>query len=216
MPSPGLPFDVSGFGEVRLGLRTQDDPHEKQVSIGETRLQIQVEKAWERATAKLTTDLLYDPVQDRYTIRLEEGEGVIDLREASLLVRPTAFMDVKVGRQILTWGTGDLLFINDLFPKDFISFFIGRDPEYLKAPSDAVKLSLFSPVVNFDLVYTPRFDADRFIDGSRISFFNSQLGRRSGRDAIVPTDKPATWIADSEVAWRFYKNLSGYELAIYG
>ncbi len=62
---------------------------------------------------------------------------------------------ITLGRQILTWGTGDLVFINDLFPKDWVSFFIGRDVEYLKAPSDALKVSAFSSWANLDLVYTP-------------------------------------------------------------
>ncbi len=74
---------------------------------------------------------------------LDSGDGAFDLREASLVFSPSADTDVKVGRQILTWGTGDLVFINDLFPKDWVSFFIGRDVEYLKAPSDALKVSAF-------------------------------------------------------------------------
>ena len=98
---------------------------------------------------------------------------------------------ITLGRQILTWGTGDLVFINDLFPKDWVSFFIGRDVEYLKAPSDALKVSAFSGWANLDLVYTPRFDADRFIDGRRLSFFNTGRGRLTGRDAVVLVERPA-------------------------
>ncbi len=211
-----LPFDLSGFWEGRLGFRTQRDPYEKDVSIGETRLQLQVEKAWDRVSFKLTTDFLYDPVLDHQAIRLEKGDGFLDLREASLLIRPTNFMDVKIGRQIFTWGTGDLIFINDLFPKDWNAFFIGRDTEYLKAPSDALKVSLFSQWANLDVVYTPRFDTDRFIDGRRISFFNSQFSRRSGMDAIVRTELPDRWFDSDELAWRLYRNLGGYELAVYG
>jgi hypothetical protein len=37
---------------------------------------------------------------------------------------------------IITWGVGDLLFINDVFPKDWESFFSGRPPEYLKLGVD--------------------------------------------------------------------------------
>ena len=50
---------------------------------------------------------------------------------------------------------GDLLFINDLFPKDWVSFFVGRDDEYLKAPSDSLKASFFNELFNLDFVYTP-------------------------------------------------------------
>jgi hypothetical protein len=105
-------------------------------------------------------------------------------------------MDLKIGRQILTWGTGDLLFINDLFPKDWNSFFIGRDEEYLKAPSDGIRVSLYTKLINLDIVYTPRFDADRFIDGRRISYWNETLGRRAGRDAPVKAIIPDNWFSD--------------------
>ncbi len=123
---------------------------------------------------------------------------------------------ITLGRQILTWGTGDLVFINDLFPKDWVSFFIGRDVEYLKAPSDALKVSAFSGWANLDLVYTPRFDADRFIDGRRLSFFNTGRGRLTGRDAVVLAERPAEVFEDDEWAARLYRNLGAYEVALYG
>ncbi|MGR3310620.1 MAG: hypothetical protein ACUZ77_07575 [Candidatus Brocadiales bacterium] len=128
---------------------------------------------------------------------------------------PVFFMDVKVGRQILTWGTGGLIFVNDLFPKDWNSFIIGRDVEYLKAPSDAVKVGLFSSIVNLDIVYTPRFDADRFIDGRRISYWNGGLGRRAGRDAIVKVEKPDDLFTDDEIALRLHRRINSYEFAVY-
>jgi hypothetical protein len=143
-------------------------------------------------------------------------EGDFDLREANIFTRPTDFMDVKVGRQILTWGTGDLIFINDMFPKDWQSFFIGRDTEYLKAPSDAAKVSLFGDWANLDIAYTPRFDPDRYISGERISYWNSNTQSTAGQDAIVHTDKPDEWFRDSEIAARLYKNIDNYELAFYG
>lgn len=209
-------FALSGFWEVRFGMRTQNDPNEKEASIGETRLQLQLEQPIKQAIFKLTSDFLYDPVlSNQYEVRLEEGEGFIDLREASLLLRPIDFIDIKIGRQILTWGTGDLIFINDLFPKDWNAFFIGRNTEYLKAPSDALKASFFSANVNLDIVYTPRFDHDRFIDGKRLSFFNTSFARRTGRDAEVKTERRDAWFKDNEIALRFYQNLKGLELALY-
>ena len=50
-----------------------------------------------------------------------------DTREAWMFMRPTDYMDIKFGRQVLTWGTGDWVFLNDLFPKDwqFISYRAG-------------------------------------------------------------------------------------------
>lgn len=209
-------LDFAGFWEARGGIRTQNDAHEKDASLGETRFQFELGKAWTRTAFKLTSDFLYDAVLDDRDVHLEEGTGWVDLREASLSTTPLSFVDLKLGRQILTWGTGDMLFINDMFPKDWNSFFIGRDVEYLKAPSDAAKVSFFTPMANLDVVYTPRFDSDRFIDGERISYWSSSLGRIAGRNAVVEADKPDDWFEDDEIALRLFKNISGYEIAAYG
>jgi len=212
---PKLPFDISGFAEARGGVRADNDPYEKDCSIGETRLQLEAEKQVSLAGFKTTADFLYDPVFDRHKVDLEDGSGFVDLREANVTLTPVEFMDVKAGRQILTWGTGDMIFINDLFPKDWNSFLLGRDTEYLKAPSDAVKASAYSEIANLNIVYTPRFDSDRYVDGRRVSYWNDILGRRAGRDAVVRADKPDGWFDDDEIAGRLYRNISGYELAAY-
>ena len=207
---------LTGFWEVRGGVRTQHDSHQRQAGLGETRLQLEWEKTLRKLTFKLVGDLRYDAVVDHHTVDLEDGAGLFDLRQANVLFSPVSFMDVKVGRQVLTWGTGDLVFINDLFPKDWRSFLIGRDVEYLKAPSDALKISAFSDLANVDLVYTPRFDADRFITGRRISYFNAALDRRSGRDAVVRADVPNEWFDDAEWALRIRRKVGPTELAAYG
>lgn len=213
---PRLPFDLTGFWEGRAGLRLLSDPFERAASLGESRLQLDLEDAIKGLTLHLTSDFIVDGLAPETPVRLETGDGFVDLRTASVAFSPTSFADLKVGRQILTWGTGDLLFINDLFPKDWNAFFIGRDEEYLKAPSDAAKLSLFSRFANLDVIYTPRFDADRFIDGRRLSFFDAARGRRVGRDAVVRAARPGGWFKGDEWALRLYRNFGAYEAAVYG
>ena len=171
-----------GFADFRAGVRTQPDDHEPDAILGESRFQIWGENREEWGTLTLRSDFLYDAIPRHSSLDLETGHGPVDLREANVLFSPAADMDVKVGRQILTWGVGDLLFINDLFPKDWNSFFCGRDTDYLKAPSDAALMSFYSGALNVDVVYTPRFDPDRFIDGDRISYWSPADGRRAGRD----------------------------------
>jgi len=200
-------IEVHGFYEMRAGYRLRKDKYEKDMSIMENRLQVDLFSYPDWGDIKVKGDVFGD---------LVEEQADFDLREANIFLRPNDFMDVKVGRQILTWGTGDLIFINDLFPKDWQSFFIGRDNEYLKAPSDALKVSLFGDWANLDIVYTPQFDPDRFIDGSRLSYWNLNLNRLAGQDAIVHTDKPNSWFRDSEIAARLYKNINNYEFALYG
>lgn len=209
--------DVSGFWEVRGGVRTQADRHADDASIGETRLQLQWDKLFGPVTVKTTGDLLYDAVDDRrHKVDLVSGTGWFDLRELSGRFSPAGWMDVKAGRQVLTWGTGDLLFVNDLFPKDWQSFFTGRDLEYLKAPADAAKVSFFGEAANVDVVYMPRFNPSRFISGRRLSYYNSATGKRAGDNAVVEPDLLNEWFNDSQFAARVSRRAGSYELAGYG
>ena len=50
---------------------------------------------------------------------------------------------MRAGRQIITWGLGDLIFINDVFPKDYEAFFSGRPMEYMKKGVDGVKIGYY-------------------------------------------------------------------------
>lgn len=201
------PIEINGFFELRAGCRMQEDLYEKDSSVMESRLQAELFTYTDWAEFKYKGDVWGDGI-------LERGE--YDTREAWIFSRPTDFLDIKIGRQVLTWGTGDLVFLNDMFPKDWQSYFIGRDKEYLKAPSDAAKISFFTGLANIDVVYTPKFDSDRYISGEYISYWNGSLKRLAGQDAIVSADKPDRWFQDDEVALRVYRNINNYELALYG
>ncbi|MCK5351506.1 hypothetical protein KAJ77_02955, partial [bacterium] len=215
-PDDSSPVEFGGFLDARLGFRTSDDPNQADSTIRELRIQLELQKDWDIVSLRTVADLLFDPVADDDRLDLENGDGALDLREASILYRASSWMDIKAGRQVLTWGTGDLIFINDLFPKDWNSFFIGRDLEYLKAPSDAVKVSLYTASVNLDVAYTPKFDSDRYIDGRRISYYHPALGDIVGRNEPLITEDPDDWFEDDEIAARLYWNLGSWETALYG
>ncbi|MCH8060286.1 MAG: hypothetical protein IIA11_07480, partial [Proteobacteria bacterium] len=109
----------TGFVEASLGSRITRDP------LLDTRntledLRWRIESAWDFATSSLSlkADAGYDGI---------ENDWYADVRDLSWSLRLGDSTDLKLGRQIQTWGTGDLLFLNDLFPKDFVSFFAGRD-----------------------------------------------------------------------------------------
>jgi len=206
-------IETSGFVDARYGIRTQSDPNSNQETLNELRFQLN--NIWYHDLFTLTTrsDFVYDEVANNNDrIDLETGEGPIDLREVNIQLTPVDWADVKIGRQILTWGTGDLLFINDLFSKDWKSFFSGRDEEYLKAPSDALFMSFFPSFASIDVAYMPRFDSDRFIDGERFSYWDGT----SLTSSDLKTDKPDKWFSDDEIAVRIYRTFKGVELAAYG
>ena len=147
---PALALSVHGFLEGVAGARLTDNPAQpKDATLGEGRLQVELSQEGP-ADSRLffKADLIGDGVEER---------GDADLRELYLDLSPVQILDIRVGRQILTWGTGDLIFINDLFPKDFVSFFVGRSLEYLKVGSDAVKFSLYPGPFSLDLVAVPHF-----------------------------------------------------------
>jgi hypothetical protein len=115
----------------------------------------------------------------------------------------------------LNWGTGELVFLNDLFPKDWQSFFTGRNFEYLKAPCDAVKVSLFANNLNFDLVYLPQFNSDRYITGRYLSYWNDSAAKLVGRNQIVSPVSRNKLYKEDELALRVYWNRNNLEYALY-
>ena len=203
-----LPFELRGYAEARYGLRTQDDPgRSDDDAMAEIRLDVELAKGFGDFEARVKADILYDEIP---------GEGDIDLREASLQWTPSPWFGLKAGRQILTWGVGDLLFVNDLFPKDWVSFLIGREVSYLKAPSDALKTTFSFRGGQLALVYTPRFDPDRHLTGERVSFWDPSIGGFRSEGNPIATVEPDDWASDDEWAARLQVLRGGWELAVYG
>ena len=121
----------NGFVELALGSRWDRDPQvDRKQTLGDMRFRLETDWSSERLTVGFKGDAWYDSY-------LEKFDG--DLRDLTLSFSLGSNLDMKLGRQVLTWGTGDLVFLNDLFPKDWVSFFAGREDEYLKAPSNAVR-----------------------------------------------------------------------------
>ena len=199
-------LEYRGFLDLRGGHRLVSPVEEQSTSLAEARLQLDLDWDLEWSQIKFKEDLYYDAV---------EHNGGGSLREAYIMGSPFDFADLKLGRQVLTWGTGDLLFINDLFPKDWQAFFIGRDDEYLKAPADAVKASLFFDLVNIDLVYMPRFNPSNYIDGHRLSYWSPMAGKIVGKKHKLRDHARSNWGRDDEIAIRLFRTFNSIETALY-
>ena len=202
------PLTLRGFWDMRAGSRIQSDKAQsKDATLGEMRLQLRTDKSWDKVFFEFTGDGVFDAVDER---------ARLDIRQMRLTWTPVDMLDIRIGRQVLTWGTGDMLFINDLFPKDWVSFFSGRDTEYLKAPSNAVRVGWFHEWLNVEVVYSPQFDSDRHITGKRISYYNPLAGGSAGREQQLKTDKPDDWFDDDEIALRLYRTIGSTQVALYG
>lgn len=195
----------SGFVELAAGTRVVGGEAPTSATLGELRGQAETEWLGDGYTVSFTGEVLHDEVLD---------DTDIEVRELALQVPVGTALDVKAGRQVLTWGTGDLLFLNDLFPKDFESFFAGRDDEYLKAPSNAVRISTYHDWANAEVVWTPEFQPDEYLDGERFSLFDP------GANAIAVIDPPLDaetpdGLSSGEVAVRLFKRVRATEYALY-
>ena len=139
-----LPVEIHGFAEGALARRIIEDPVQSDdFLLGEARFRLDLSYFSDRVDLEFKGDLVADAVAD-------EIDG--DIRLATVTLRTLNWLDLRAGRQVLTWGTGDLVFLNDLFPKDFVSFFIGRDDEFLKAPSNSLKLTFYTGPANLNVV----------------------------------------------------------------
>jgi len=210
-------FELHGFMEAAGGVRLQDvgaPPASwgspgllppvwsggKDYTLREARLQLKSDFYGSGAEAHFVADILADQVTS-------SGTSVI-LREG--WTKFNAFgnhLEARVGRQPTTWGTGDLLFINDLFPKDYVSFFIGREDQYLKSPSDAVRLGWFGLPMDIDLVYTPVFAPNILPNGERLVFWTP---------VFAPALEPEQKIENGETALRLSRAVGRVNLALYG
>ncbi len=197
----------NGFFEAALGSRWDEDPQvRRKQTLGDARARLETEWSGDLFTVGFKGEIWYDSY-------LEEFDG--ELRDLTLAFSPSAKWDLKMGRQVLTWGTGDLVFLNDLFPKDWVSFFSGREDEYLKAPSNAVRATWYTDFVNVDLAWTPVFESDEFLTGERFSFFSPLAGLRIAPDPPLNGIEPEKNLENGEIAMRLFRNVGGTELAIY-
>lgn len=196
----------TGFAELAAGARWQEDSAVgRYATLGEARWRI--ERTWRFESSRLDFrgDLLADAVTDELDADLRELAYGFSWGKA----------DIRLGRQVLTWGTGDLLFLNDLFPKGWVSFFAGRDDEYLKAPSDALRVTHYHDLFNVDFAAIPRFAPDEYLNGERFSFFSSPAGMNVAPMPPLNAAEPSAAIDNTEWALRIFKNMGSNELAIY-
>jgi hypothetical protein len=137
------------------------------------------------------------------------GSVEVDLREGYLDLRLPA-LDLRLGRQIISWGVGDLIFITDLFPKDRVALISGPPLEYLKKGSDAANVTGHWAGASLQLVLIPRFEADTVPEaGGRFSFYDPRAAIAARR-----TDEPSPAVENVEAGLRVFGNVKGWDLSL--
>lgn len=159
-------INFSGFAQGKVGLYLDNSNQSANYSAkqGLLRLEASVDQSFYQVSFK--NDSTYDAIDKKWHNDVREMNINIDfanVENQTVSQSLLANMSVNVGRQSLSWGLGDFVFINDLFAKDWQSFFNGNDVQYLKRPSDAIKLSYFMDSVSVDVVYQPTTTTDRLV-----------------------------------------------------
>lgn len=166
----------------------------------EERLQLRVSADKKSFYFFVKGELSYDHISD---------ETESELREAYLDYIADNW-DMRLGRQIITWGLGDLIFINDVFPKDYEAFFSGRPMEYLKIGSDSIKIGMYPSFASVELVIIPFFEPNNFPRNSRFRMFDSMpaVTNRS-------REEPSTNFENTGIALRLYRDIAGFDTSLY-
>lgn len=200
-------FPFTGYIENTNSYRTQDNPVlDEDWVANEIRARLEYATTIKDFKISLKGDGYYDGVLDEF-----ESEN----RETLISFTPHSAVDISMGRQVLTWGTGDLVFLNDFFPKNWVAFFSGYDMQYLKAPSDAVKISTYTDAINMDVVWSPEFDPDYYIRGEKLSFYSPMADAIVAAPPAFSGEEPEHDLNNGELALRFYKTRNGVEYAAY-
>lgn len=202
LSAPAYAVDVSlnGFiqGDYSYSI-SRDNPDGSDYKWAAERAQLKLDVSGELFRVFSKTDLSYDHI---------DRDADLEFRELYLDYTGPSF-DVRAGRQIITWGLGDMLFINDVFPKDYEAFFSGRPIEYLKRGVDAVKVGIYPDFASIDIAVIPVFEPNRFPGSKRFWMFDPMPGIERIRE------KPSSRINNTEVAVRVYRDIAGFDAALY-
>ncbi len=206
--SPVFAAELHGFLQGNYSYRTSDThcsdavPCDKYWLLIEERVQLapSYEDPSGIFAAKAKLDLFHDTAV--------EGDFDMTVREAYFTLSG-AWTDAKAGRQMVTWGLGDLVFINDLFPKDWTAFIIGRPIEYLKKGVDGVKFGVYNDAVNGELIIIPTFEPDTLPDAKRLIFYPFPS------PSVNEDKKPNVQLSNTEIALRLYRSIMEWDTSIY-
>ncbi|MEW6108901.1 MAG: hypothetical protein AB1632_07025 [Nitrospirota bacterium] len=193
-------ISINGFLQGNYSFSTRPNPDGGDFKWAEERLQLKLDASKESFHLFIKTDAFFDNIDEE--AELELREGYIDYTASK--------WDMRIGRQVITWGVGDLIFINDVFPKDYEAFFSGRPLEYLKKGVDGVKVGIYPGFASFEVVVIPFFEPNNFPAPKRFRMFDPMplITNREEKE-------PSTTFGNTEIALRAYRNIAGFDASVY-
>ncbi|MFQ5866109.1 MAG: hypothetical protein ACE5IW_12865 [bacterium] len=207
-PLEAQEFDLHGFVQTNFSLRVADvgearTPHGESLPdylLGDERVQLEVTRSGGAAQLLGKIDLFYDAI---------DKQADFDIREAYIDLTLGKF-DIRAGRQIITWGVGDLVFINDVFPKNWVAFLSGQPLQYLKVGSDAININFFPEFASLQIIAIPFYQADVLPRGERLLAFDP-VPTITNRKEV----QPSMTFKNTQIAARLYRYLGNFDISLY-
>ncbi len=194
-------ISLHGFLQGNYSADTSaKNPDGGNFKLAEERLQIKLDAAKDPLHLLIKADGWYDHVGKKWDSELKEG--YIDYTANT--------WDARIGRQVITWGVGDLVFINDVFPKDYEAFFSGKPLEYLKKGADSAKIGIYPGFASFEFVVIPLFTPNHYPDSQRFWMFDPMPGVTDRTK-----EKPGVSLENTEIALRAYRDIAGFDASLY-
>ncbi len=208
----GLEF--TGFVEIEQGGNiTGTGPRAKagdNYVMANRRMRLKTSKTGDKGGVYAKVDFVKDDIIN---------ETYVDIRELRVQYTPFNWMDLSIGRQVSTWGVADMLFINDLFPKNWVANFQGRDLEMLKDTSDSLRITNYFFGNTLDMVYTPQFSPDTTPAGCYFNVYDPNSSSIVKNDNACTTtrtaDKKDRDYQNGEFAAQLKRDIVGQQVALY-
>lgn len=196
----GADISIHGFLQGNYSFSLQENPDGDDFKWLEEKLQLKMDVSKEPFHLFIKTDASFDHIDEEADLELREG--YVDYTANK--------WDLRIGRQIITWGLGDLIFINDVFPKDYEAFFSGRPLEYLKKGIDGIKVGLYPEFASFEFIIIPFFEPNNYPAPKRFFMFDPMPSITDREEK-----EPAATIENTELALRAYKDIAGFDASLY-
>ncbi|AZO95983.1 DUF1302 family protein [Halocella sp. SP3-1] len=139
---------------------------------------------------------------------IEDDELEVEIHEAYLeYTRP--LWDVKIGRQIYSWGKADGVRITDVLSPCDYSEYITRDFDEIRIPVDSVKYRYLFPMADLELVWIPTFTEPVYPEDEDNPWYVS----RQDNITINPAEEVEDELGNSELAARLSFYLNGIDFS---
>lgn len=194
----GLQFD--GFLESYYSIRLKED-HD---FIGErSRLRLNVRNSSENIYMFASLNGVSNKI-------IEEGDELEAEIHEAYLEYTQPLWDVKIGRQIYSWGKADGIRITDILSPCDYSEYITRDFDEIRIPVDSVKYRYLFPMADLELVWIPTFTEAVYPKDEDNPWY---VGETYNKATINPAEKVEDKLGNSELAARLSFYLSGVDFS---